>query len=119
MKIAVPKNGDMINQHFGRSESFAIVTLVEDKITDIQEISAASLAHNHGGLASMILNSGASVVITGGIGGGMFNALQENGLKVIRGASGKIEDVIADYLSGKLEDVENCCNHHGEHHEHH
>lgn len=119
MKIAMPKNGEMINQHFGRSESFAIITLAEDKIVDIHEVSASSLAHNHGGLANLLLSSDVSLVITGGIGGGMVTALQEQGLKVIRGASGKIEDVIKDYLSGKLEDVENCCDHHGEHHEHH
>ena len=119
MKIGMPKNGEVINQHFGRSESFAIITLEEDKIVDIQEVSTSSLAHNHGGLANLLLRSGASVVITGGIGAGMFNALQEQGLKVIRGASGKIEDVVKDYLAGKLEDVENCCDHHGEHHEHH
>ena len=119
MKIAMPKDGEMINQHFGRSESFAIITLVDDKIVDTEEVSASSLAHNHGGLANLLLSSDVSIVITGGIGGGMWSALQENGLKVIRGASGKIEDVVKDYLSGKLEDIENSCNHHGEHHEHH
>jgi predicted Fe-Mo cluster-binding NifX family protein len=119
MKIAMPKNGEMINQHFGKSESFAIITLSEDKIIDINEVSATSLAHNHGGLANLLLSSDVSLVITGGIGCGMFDALRAQGLKVIRGASGKIEDVIKDYLAGNLEDVENCCNHHGEHHEHH
>lgn len=118
MKIAMPKNGEMINQHFGRSESFAIITLVENKIADIHEVSSADLAHNHGGLANLLLKADVSVVITGGIGGGMYNALQQSGLKVIRGASGKIEDVIKSYLSGALEDDENCCNHHGGHHEH-
>lgn len=119
MKIAMPKDGKIINQHFGRSESFAIITLEDNKIVDINEVSAASLAHNHGGLTNLLLNSDVSLVITGGIGGGMFNALQAQGLKVIRGASGKIEEVVEDYLAGKLEDVENCCDHHGEHHEHH
>lgn len=115
MKLAMPKDGEMINQHFGRSESFAIITLEGDKIVDIKEVSAASLAHNHGGLANLLISAEVSVVITGGIGGGMFNALEAQGLKVIRGASGRIEDVIKNYLAGKLEDVENSC----EHHEHH
>jgi predicted Fe-Mo cluster-binding NifX family protein len=119
MKIAMPKDGEMINQHFGRSESFAIITLEEDKIVDIHEVSASSLAHNHGGLANLLISSEVALVITGGIGGGMFNALQAQGLKVIRGASGRIEDVVKDYLTGKLKDEENCCDHHGEHHDHH
>ena len=119
MKLAMPKDGVIINQHFGRSESFVIITLDDDKIVDIKEVSATSLAHNHGGLANLLISSDVDLVITGGIGGGMFNALEAQGLKVIRGASGKIEDVIKDYLAGKLEDIENCCDHHGEHHEHH
>jgi len=119
MKIAMPKDGEMINQHFGRSASFAIITLNEDKIIDIHEISASSLAHNHRGLANLLLNSDVSIVITGGIGQGMYNALQKQGLKVIRGVSGKIGDVVNEYLSGKLKDEENCCNHHGDHNEHH
>jgi predicted Fe-Mo cluster-binding NifX family protein len=118
MKIAMPKNGEMINQHFGKSESFEIITLVEGNIIDTNEVSATSLAHNHGGLVNLLLSSGVSLVITGGIGGGMYNALQDQGLRVIRGASGKIEDIIKDYIFGKLEDIENCCNHHGPHHSH-
>jgi predicted Fe-Mo cluster-binding NifX family protein len=118
MKIAMPKSGDMINQHFGRSESFAIITLEDDKITDIDEVDASRLAHNHGGLANLLVSSDVTIVITGGIGGGMYSALQEMGLKVIRGASGRIKDIIEDYLSGRLEDVENSCEHHGEHHHH-
>lgn len=118
MKIAMPKEGKNINQHFGRSESFAIITLEGDQITDIHEVSAATLAHNHGGLANLLVQSEVSVVITGGIGGGMYNALQQQGLKVIRGASGSMEEVVKSYLAGALEDEENCCNHHGAHHEH-
>ncbi|MEI6413199.1 MAG: NifB/NifX family molybdenum-iron cluster-binding protein [Pseudomonadota bacterium] len=116
MKIAIPKDGEMINQHFGRSASFVIITLNEDKIIDIHEISASSLAHNHQELANLLLNSNISLVITGGIGQGMYNALQKQGLKVIRGVSGRINDVVNEYLSGKLKDEENCCNH-NEHHE--
>jgi predicted Fe-Mo cluster-binding NifX family protein len=119
MKLAMPKNGEMINQHFGRSESFAIITLVDDKIADIHEVSTTSLAHNHGGLANLLLQSEVSLVIAGGIGGGMYNALQQQGLKIIRGASGRIEDIIKTYIAGELKDEENFCNHHGEHHEHH
>ncbi len=32
MKIAIPNNEDMVNQHFGKSKSFIIAT-IEDKKT--------------------------------------------------------------------------------------
>lgn len=39
MKIAMPKNEKIINQHFGKSKSFAIVTVEDNKIIDIKDIS--------------------------------------------------------------------------------
>lgn len=116
MKIAMPKDGIMLNQHFGKSKSFAVITIENDKVVEIKEISAESLQHNHGGLSELLVSEGVSLVITGGIGQGAIDALKEKGLCVIRGASGKIEEVINEYLAGNLKDREVTCNHHGEHH---
>lgn len=121
MKIAMPKNGEVINQHFGRSESFYIVELENNNVVEGKEISALELQHNHGGLSELLVKEGVSVVITGGIGKGAYDALKLKGLEVIRGASGNIEDVINEYKLGNLKDRQVMCNHHGEHHhgEHH
>ena len=73
MKIAMPNNGNMINQHFGMSQSFVIATIEDKKILNIEEISAAELAHQHQGLADLLVKQGATVVITGGIGGGAIS----------------------------------------------
>lgn len=119
MKIAMPKDGEVLNQHFGRSRSFAIITLDENKVIDTKEISAESLQHNHGGLAALLEDEGVSLVITGGIGAGAYNSLEEKGFKVIRGASGKIEDIVNEYIKGDLQDKNiMCSHHHGEHHHH-
>ena len=118
MKIAIPNNGNMINQHFGMSQSFVIATIEDKKILNIEEISAAELAHQHQGLADLLVKQGATVVITGGIGGGAISGLQQNGLEVIKGASGEYKKVIEEYINGTLEDKNVVCNHHGEHHHH-
>lgn len=118
MKIAIPNNGNMINQHFGMSQSFVIATIEDKKILNIEEISAAELAHQHQGLADLLVKQGATVVITGGIGGGAVSSLQQNGLEVIKGASGEYKKVIEEYINGNLEDKNVICNHHGEHHHH-
>src|SRR3712207_8625994 len=39
MKIAIPSAGNMVNQHFGMSKSFAIATIEGNSIVDIKEIS--------------------------------------------------------------------------------
>jgi predicted Fe-Mo cluster-binding NifX family protein len=116
MKIALPNKDNMVNQHFGMSESFVIATIEDEKIVNIEEISSVELAHNHQGLANLLTEKGATVVITGGIGGGAITGLQQNGLKVIKGASGEYKKVIEEYINGTLEDKNVICNHHGEHH---
>ncbi|MFT5873565.1 MAG: putative Fe-Mo cluster-binding NifX family protein [Clostridium sp.] len=116
MKIAIPNKGNMVNQHFGMSESFAIATIEDKKIVSIEEISSVELAHQHQGLADLLKAKGASVVITGGIGGGAISGLQQNGLEVIKGASGEYKAVILEYINGTLKDQDVTCNHHGEHH---
>ena len=116
MKIALPNKGTMVNQHFGMSESFVIATIEDKKIVNIEEISSVELAHNHQGLADLLTAKGATVVITGGIGGGAITGLQQNGLKVIKGASGEYKKAIEEYINGNLEDKDVTCNHHGEHH---
>lgn len=115
MKIAMPKNGEMLNQHFGQSRSFLIVTLDKGEIVDRQEISSETLQHNHAGLSGLFLMQGVSLVITGGIGGPALQALQEKGLQVIKGASGPLEEVLARYMDGQLQDQNVTCSHQGEH----
>jgi predicted Fe-Mo cluster-binding NifX family protein len=119
MKIALPNAGDMVNQHFGQSQSFVIATVEDGKVTDVTEVPVISLQHNHGGLSNLLIEQGVSTVITGGIGAPAMNALKEKGLSVIRGASGKYMDILASYLDGQLADQNVVCNHHGDDHHHH
>lgn len=118
MKIAIPNNEKMVNQHFGMSKSFAIITVEDSKVLQVEEISSEDLLHQHQGLADLLLRHGTNVVITGGIGGGAIAGLKQNGLKVIKGASGEYMKVIEEYINGTLEDKNVVCNHHGEHHHH-
>ena len=116
MKIAMPKDGEMLNQHFGQSKSFWIVKVENNQMVDRKELSSETLQHNHAGLSGLFLAEGVSLVITGGIGKPALDALKENGLEVIKGASGKCEEVLEKYLNGRLDDKNVTCNHTGEHH---
>ena len=116
MKIAIPNNGNMVNQHFGMSKSFVIVTIEDKKILNIEEVSSAELTHQHDGLADLLTSKGTKVVITGGIGEGAINGLKQRGLEVIKGASGEYKKVIEEYINETLEYKNIICNHHGEHH---
>lgn len=118
MKISMPINGPMLNQHFGQSKSFLIATVENKQVVDKQEIGSEALQHNHVGLSGLFREKGVSLVIVGGIGKPALDALVANGLQVIRGASGTYDEVLAKYVGGQLADQNVTCNHHGENHHH-
>lgn len=120
MKIAMPNAGALINQHFGKSESFVILTIEGEEVVNVEELSAKEFAHNHEGIASLLVEHGAETVITGGIGPGAINGLKERGLKVIKGATGEYLKVAEEFIKGTLVDSNVVCNHHhGDHEGHH
>ncbi len=101
MKIAMPHLEGKVNPHFGTSREFIVVEAENGQITG-KKIITNEVMHNHGGLAMMLKAEGAEVVITGGIGRPMADALQRSGFKVITGAAGDVEQVAGAYLSGSL-----------------
>lgn len=119
MKIALPNEGKMINQHFGKSKSFVIAKIQGGELINTEEMSVENLQHNHDGLSGFLLSQGVSIVIVGGIGEGALKALNEVGIKTIRGVSGDYLDVIKEYLKDDLKDKEVVCNHRGDHAGHH
>jgi len=118
MKIAMPYTMGLINEHFGVSQEFVIFNIEEGKIAGKQVISRSDLQHNHGGLANLFTTEGVEVIIAGGMGPPMANALRSVGLNVITGASGDVEKAASDYLSGQLLTSPFDCNHGCGEHEH-
>jgi predicted Fe-Mo cluster-binding NifX family protein len=101
MKIVMPLLDGKINPHFGTSREFVVFEAEEGHVKG-SKIVTNEILHNHGGLAIMLRSEGANVVITGGIGRPMADALQQAGFAVITGASGEVEQVVKDFLNGTL-----------------
>ena len=118
MKVAIPSSGDQVNPHFGHSEEFTVVGIEGQQVGSMEIISARMLQHNHGGLAGLIKDSGADIVIAGGIGPGAVQALEAAGLRVVTGASGKVEEVAEKYARGELSSSGESCSHSHHHHDH-
>lgn len=120
MRIALPVDNGNINQHFGKSKEFTVIDLEGDTIKSERVVSAALLAHNHEGLAGLLIGEQVDAVIVGGIGPYALDALEKSGLKVITGAQGGLKDLARAYARGELTSKRVVCNHHqGEHHHHH
>lgn len=125
MVIAMPHENGKVNAHFGSSKEFIIYSAEGNKVADKKIVANNGFDHNHEGIAGLLKSAGVEVVITGGIGKPMINALQTAGFQVVTGASGAADKVAEDFLNQKLvtSPVAICgCGHgheHGHGHGHH
>ena len=100
MKIAVTCENNEVFQHFGHTPSFAVFTVEGDKVVAKEILDCGETGH--GALAGLLKEGGVDLLICGGIGGGAQMALAEAGVKLIGGAAGNVDDVVAAFLKGEL-----------------
>ena len=113
MKIAATYDNGNIFQHFGKTETFKVYEVEDNKVVSSEVI--GSNGTGHGALAGFSLHQGISVLICGGIGGGAQTALAEAGIEVCSGAQGNTDEAVEAYLKGELTSAGATCDHH--HHE--
>lgn len=113
MKIAVTYDNGEIFQHFGKTESFKVYEVEDNKIVSSEVI--GSNGTGHGALAGLLAEQGVNVLICGGIGGGAQTALTEAGIELCAGAQGNTDQAVESYLKGELVSSGANCDHH--HHE--
>ncbi len=109
--------GDIF-QHFGRTETFRLYTIEDGRVTGKKDVSAAETG-GHGALAPFLKDSGAEVLIAGGIGGGARQALAAAGIKLYPGVSGNADKAAEAFAAGTLAYDENAVCHHHDHEEGH
>ena len=115
MKAAVTYENGEVFQHFGHTEQFKLYTIQDGTILS-QEIVDTN-GSGHGALAGFLKEHGVDTLICGGIGGGAREALEEAGIRLYGGVSGKTDDAVQALLSGSLlYDPDVTCSHHGEGH---
>ena len=68
MKIAVTYDNGNIFQHFGKTETFKVYEVEDNKVVSSEVI--GSNGTGHGALAGLLAEQGIDVLICGGIGGG-------------------------------------------------
>lgn len=127
-KIAIPTEGENVNAHFGRSQAFTLVEILDGKVSGKEKIDTANFQHQHEGIAQLLKAKGVETVICGGIGPGAIAGLENAGLEVLRGANGTVSSVAQSYAEGTFVSTNAVCNHshdhdhnhaHGHHHHHH
>ncbi|CCH47796.1 NifB/NifX family molybdenum-iron cluster-binding protein [Pseudodesulfovibrio piezophilus] len=113
MKIALPTRDGCIDDHFGHCDHYTIITLDNDnKIVSKEPMDSPEGCGCKSDIAPILSQMGVKVMLAGNMGQGAVNILQSNNIKVIRGCSGEIDTVAANYLAGKVEDQLIVCDHH-------
>ncbi|MFW6035985.1 MAG: NifB/NifX family molybdenum-iron cluster-binding protein [Halothermotrichaceae bacterium] len=109
MKIAVPSQGEIVAQHFGHCSHFAIFDVEGNEIKNKDVI--ANPGHQPGFLPKFLNKQGAEIVLAGGIGSRAVKLFEENGIKVVSGCKGQVDDAVKLYLNDELETEDNTCDH--------
>lgn len=112
MRIALPIVGGALSAHFGHCENFAFYNIDEGSKSISSSESLPSPEHQPGLLPRWLAENGATVVIAGGMGPMAVQLLEQNGIKVVLGATeNDPEKAVLAYLGGVLESGDNVCNH--------
>jgi len=109
MKVAVAANGEQVSAHFGRCEHYVIVQVEDGRETTRETIT--NPGHEPGALPKLMQQHGVDVVICGGAGPRAVGLLAQAGVELVQGASGTVDEAIAQYLAGGLEDGPSACHH--------
>ena len=116
MKVATAYEKEEICQHFGHTKHFKIYEIeenkiIKDKIIDVKE------EEGHGALASLLSLEAVDILICGGIGNGVKEALKLANIELYAGITGSSDNAVSRLLEGKLEHNENAnCNYNSKEH---
>ena len=109
VRIAIPVHDrrgldDEVFEHFGHAPAFLIVDIEGQKITEVRTVeNPHAEEHGPGAVPSFLAELGVSTLICRGVGRRALVFFQQLGIEVIRGATGKVSDVLSSYLRGELE----------------
>lgn len=113
MKIAIPTCNGNVDNHFGHCDHYTVFTVDDNKnIIERERLESPQGCGCKSNIASVMEQMGITLMLAGNMGMGAFNKLASHGIKVVRGCSGSIDDVLSAWLAGTLADSAEACDHH-------
>jgi predicted Fe-Mo cluster-binding NifX family protein len=114
MRIAVSadnKQGldSVVSPHFGRCPHFVLVDLDGQAVGQVQEVDNPFFGnHQPGQVPGFIARLGATVMLTGGMGGRAILFFEQYGIEGVTGAYGTVRQSVERYLGGELKGAAPC-----------
>ena len=114
MKIAVPSQDGLVDEHFGHCKEFLIFRVEKDILVEEQAVPSLEGCGCKSGVASILARSGVTHLVAGNMGQGAVHVLEAQGIIVVRGASGQARAAAEAFARGSLADSGKGCAGHGE-----
>jgi predicted Fe-Mo cluster-binding NifX family protein len=118
MKIAIPTRNSQVDDHFGHCECFTLFTVEDNKVVSTEVIPSAQGCGCKSNIVTELKSKGVEVMLAGNMGQGAYNKVMLAEIKVLRGCSGSVNQLVNDYLAGKVKDTFIICGNHEPHHGH-
>ncbi len=112
LKIAVPTRDGVVDDHFGHCAYYTVYTVVNQMIVGSETLPSPQGCGCKSNIASVLEDMGVKVMLAGNMGQGAKNVLERHNIAVIRGCSGPVDELVKNYLEGKVSDSGEGCGHH-------
>jgi predicted Fe-Mo cluster-binding NifX family protein len=110
MRIAFPTNDRMtVEEHFGHAKEFAFANVKDGKVISTEYLTPPP--HEPGVIPAFVGEKKATAIITGGMGGMAIDLFKQQGIDVILGAKGSINETLETYIQGELASTGSACTH--------
>ena len=113
-KIAVPTRDNVVDDHFGHCDHYTIFTIENNKVIAREDYPSPQGCGCKSGIAPILRGMGVVVMLAGNMGEGAKNVLGANDIKVVRGCSGNVDELVEKYLAGEVSDSGEGCHAHGD-----
>lgn len=100
VKLAIATEGKCVSKHFGKCEMFTIYEIIEGQVISKDVLDTSQ--HLQGELVPYLKSQGVNVILTGSMGSGAKDKVDQLKLLAYSDIEGELEQVVVDYLSGKL-----------------
>ena len=104
-KLAIPCTGQaslqaQVSPHFGRCDSYAIVTIEEGKVKTIEPTPNKEHSDCSEPVRALVANK-VNLMLVGGMGMRPYMAFKELGIEVRCGVTGTVAEAVQSYLNGE------------------
>ncbi len=116
MKIAVPSRDNRVDNHFGHCQYYTIFTVDgNNKVVKKEILPSPQGCGCKSEIAGTLKTLGVEWMLAGNMGQGAVTKISGAGIRVVRGCSGIVDELVETWLAGLVADSgETCSHHHGD-----